>query len=419
MSIASEIARLQTAKANLKTSIENKGVTVSASATLDDYPAYVDAINGEEPPVDYWIYDSETNPTAERNEINFYDYDGTLRYSYSKAAFSTLPPFPSHTGLVGTTWNMNSTRINSAYNLYGYVDCGINYTTTDGSTWLFIETARKNQSIQMSFSSLSSNQTIEWGDGETTTTSSSVLGYWHTYNKRGKYVIKLKSNSSSAKYDMARDGIFHSIPLSESSVVDPKFEGNELVLKKVFCGSNLGILSLTNCLNLEYIAMNEDIFAVASMLMNCRSLKAVCYHNNGQALGTATYLCYRCDSLEILPGYQRRFAQEYDFYKNTKLGTYGVGFTPTAIGSHAFYYCLSLKNIVFPTTCTSIGNSAFEQCSGLESIRALRTSPPTLGTNVFSGVDFAKCTIYVPNGSLSAYQSATNWSSYASYMVEE
>ena len=46
MSIASEIERLQTAKASLKTSIENKGVTVPEGATLDDYPALVDSISG-------------------------------------------------------------------------------------------------------------------------------------------------------------------------------------------------------------------------------------------------------------------------------------------------------------------------------------------------------------------------------------
>lgn len=44
MSIASEITRLQTAKSDLATSIANKGVTVPASATLDDYPALVDSI---------------------------------------------------------------------------------------------------------------------------------------------------------------------------------------------------------------------------------------------------------------------------------------------------------------------------------------------------------------------------------------
>lgn len=44
MSIASEITRLQTAKADLKTAIEGKGVTVSSSAKLDAYPELVESI---------------------------------------------------------------------------------------------------------------------------------------------------------------------------------------------------------------------------------------------------------------------------------------------------------------------------------------------------------------------------------------
>lgn len=44
MSIASEITRLQTAKSDLATSIANKGVTVPANATLDDYATLVDSI---------------------------------------------------------------------------------------------------------------------------------------------------------------------------------------------------------------------------------------------------------------------------------------------------------------------------------------------------------------------------------------
>ena len=45
MSIASEIIRLQTAKANIKTSIENKGVTVPSNATLSSYSTYIDQIS--------------------------------------------------------------------------------------------------------------------------------------------------------------------------------------------------------------------------------------------------------------------------------------------------------------------------------------------------------------------------------------
>lgn len=46
MSIATEISRLQSAKASLKTAIEGKGVTVPSDSTLDDYADYVDSISG-------------------------------------------------------------------------------------------------------------------------------------------------------------------------------------------------------------------------------------------------------------------------------------------------------------------------------------------------------------------------------------
>lgn len=44
MSIADDLTRIQGAKADLRTSIQAKGVTVPASAKIDDYPDYVDAI---------------------------------------------------------------------------------------------------------------------------------------------------------------------------------------------------------------------------------------------------------------------------------------------------------------------------------------------------------------------------------------
>lgn len=44
MSIASEISRLQGAKADIKTAIEGKGVTVPSATKLDDYANYIDGI---------------------------------------------------------------------------------------------------------------------------------------------------------------------------------------------------------------------------------------------------------------------------------------------------------------------------------------------------------------------------------------
>lgn len=45
MSIADQITRLQNAKANIKTSIENKGVSVGDDVKLDGYPALIDSIS--------------------------------------------------------------------------------------------------------------------------------------------------------------------------------------------------------------------------------------------------------------------------------------------------------------------------------------------------------------------------------------
>ena len=46
MSIATEISRIQQAKADIKTAIEAKGVTVPSSATIDTYDDYVSQISG-------------------------------------------------------------------------------------------------------------------------------------------------------------------------------------------------------------------------------------------------------------------------------------------------------------------------------------------------------------------------------------
>ena len=56
MTIANEITRISNAKAAIKQSIENKGVTVSDTAKLDEYPALIDSISGEGGSVDagYW-----------------------------------------------------------------------------------------------------------------------------------------------------------------------------------------------------------------------------------------------------------------------------------------------------------------------------------------------------------------------------
>ena len=77
-----------------------------------------------------------------------------------------------------------------------------------------------------------------------------------------------------------------------------------------------------------------------------------------------------------------------------------------------FNNCVKLSSVVIPSTIEYIGGNAFSYCSGLTSVTCLAENPPELGdTAAFFN---STCPIYVPSGSVNAYKSATNWSTYAS-----
>lgn len=84
MSISSEITRLTQAKADIKTAIENKGVTVPSSAKLDDYPELIDDIEQGS------SGGGGGGEIAKENDVNFIDYDGTILHSYTAEEFLAL-----------------------------------------------------------------------------------------------------------------------------------------------------------------------------------------------------------------------------------------------------------------------------------------------------------------------------------------
>lgn len=91
-----------------------------------------------------------------------------------------------------------------------------------------------------------------------------------------------------------------------------------------------------------------------------------------------------------------------------------LGENVTAIGTGTFYYCTSLTEVTIPSSVTTIGNSAFGNCTSLTTVYIKRASPITTlgGTGVFTGASLLSA-IYVPASSVSAYQTATYWSTYA------
>ena len=77
------------------------------------------------------------------------------------------------------------------------------------------------------------------------------------------------------------------------------------------------------------------------------------------------------------------------------------------ICNNAFANCQNISTLNIGSAVTSIGNSSFQNCSGLTSILVGRSTPPTIGTNVFNG---SNCFIYVPQASYDLYVNAENWS---------
>ncbi len=77
----------------------------------------------------------------------------------------------------------------------------------------------------------------------------------------------------------------------------------------------------------------------------------------------------------------------------------------TLIDAWAFMDCSGLITVTIPSSVSFIGNVAFNGCTGLSSITVERETPPTLDNGVF---DNTSILVYVPCGSLEAYQNYNN-----------
>ena len=77
-------------------------------------------------------------------DVNFYDYDGTILYSYTKEQFlalSAMPELPTREGLICHGWNYRWGEAVSYVTDYGKLNVGAMYITDDGDTRLYIRIA--------------------------------------------------------------------------------------------------------------------------------------------------------------------------------------------------------------------------------------------------------------------------------------
>lgn len=95
-----------------------------------------------------------------------------------------------------------------------------------------------------------------------------------------------------------------------------------------------------------------------------------------------------------------------------------IGDGVTSIGYYAFSSCNSLASITIPNGVTSIGNGAFSNCYGMRyyDFSACTTVPSLPNTNAFKNIP-SDCQMLIPAALYDEWITATNWATYASYMV--
>jgi len=87
------------------------------------------------------------------------------------------------------------------------------------------------------------------------------------------------------------------------------------------------------------------------------------------------------------------------------------------IGSNAFAGT-GVTSLTIPSGVTIIGTSAFNGCTQLATVTIMPTTPPTLGTTVFTGLP-GGYQLRVPVGTVATYQAATNWITWQANIVSQ
>lgn len=181
--------------------------------------------------------------------------------------------------------------------------------------------------------------------------------------------------------------------------------------------TTIGAYCFLNCSSLRSIVLSNSLTSLKNgCFENCSSLTSLTLPDSVTLVGS--YLCSKCTSLTYLklPNGLTTI-NTYLIEKCSNLTSITIPDSVTTIEESAFHGPHGLTSITIPANVTTIGRRAFSTSSRLKSVKITATTPPTAGTYMFEDC-YNLTKIYVPVGTLSTYQTATNWTAYADKMEE-
>lgn len=283
--------------------------------------------------------------------------------------------------------------------------------------------------------SVSGGNTIDWGDGTSTTPSgTSRQQIAHTYEQVGEYVITITNTNGYFNFGNSSSiGGYIFVSGGESSWNSRQMYCSILRKAELGNGWRSSGRAFLGCRNLTDVYISVPLVGNTlhnSIFEDCNSLKKVYGINGWQtavtSIGNRAFLSCAFDEVIQLPNVTvlpQNFMSANNGGINT-LGVVNIWKGIETISSNAFANQLNIAKVVIPSTVTSIETQAFYNCLGIKELHMIPTVPPSLANaNAIPNAGVVNLTIYVPYSSdhsiLEAYQSATNWSTYASKMVEE
>ena len=184
----------------------------------------------------------------------------------------------------------------------------------------------------------------------------------------------------------------------------------------------IGDSAFYECESLTSITIPDSVTSISSSTFyGCDSLTSVTIGDSVTTIGSQAFDgCDSLTSVTIPDGVTTIRSEAFEYCRS--LTSVTIPDSVTEIEGYAFAYCSSLTSVTIGDGVTKIGGGAFAYCSSLTSVYCKALTPPSLGYNAFKywdGLDHVPygCDIYVPTGSISAYQSAEGWSDYADAIV--
>ena len=411
--------------------------------------------------IDVEVVNSINITEAVEKDINFYDYDGFRLLSYTNAEALALAVLPDNLiineNLTFDGWNWTLQEIKDQINnVGGVVNVGAIYHTTDEKTHITCKPTETYPYASICLTPTVSNAvTVDWGDGNTDTwESTSQETKSHTYTgvtDSSVYDITISCSSGTYSFNNCITGsqennqncVYTDIKLSNkvtslgSSCFYRCYPLQSITIPSSV--TSLGGGCFSQCSSLQSITIPNSVTSLGSdCFYGCYSLRSITIPNSFTSLGGSFKYCYSLQSITIpstvtslgsdcfhgcsslqsvtIPSGVTSLDDSY-FLNCFSLQSITIPSTVTSLGDSCFYQCYSLQSINIPNGVTSLNSGCFQYCYSLILIYMKSETPPILAstTSISNNINLV---IYVPRGTLTAYQSASNWSSYASKMIE-